>query len=73
VIKLRRANPFDKFQLGLRQLIDDLMVQRMAENDRIVTRYMDDKEFGDVAFTVLSKTIYDSIPTENTGLPIECS
>ena len=71
VIKLRRANPFDKFQLGLRQLIDDLMVQRMAENDRIVTRYMDDKEFGDAAFTVLSKTIYDSIPTENAGLPIE--
>ena len=71
VIKLRRANPFDKFQLGLRQLIDDLMVQRMAENDRIVTRYMDDKEFGDAAFTVLSKTIYDSIPTENTGSPIE--
>ena len=68
VIKLRRANPFDKFQLGLRQLIDDLMVQRMAENDRIVTRYMDDKDFGDAAFTVLSKTIYDSIPTENTAV-----
>jgi type I restriction enzyme R subunit len=65
VVKLRRANPFDKFQLGLRQLIEDLMVQRMADNDKIVTRYMDDKEFGDAAFTVLSKAIYDSIPTED--------
>ena len=64
VVKLRRANPFDKFQLGLRQLIEDLMVQRMADNDKIVTRYMDDKEFGDAAFAVLSKAIYDSIPTE---------
>ena len=64
VVKLRRANPFDKFQLGLRQLIEELMVQRMADNDKIVTRYMDDKEFGDAAFTVLSKAIYDSIPTE---------
>ena len=64
VVKLRRANPFDKFQLGLRQLLEDLMVQRMADNDKIVTRYMDDKEFGDAAFTVLSKAIYDSIPTE---------
>ncbi len=64
VVKLRRANPFDKFQLGLKQLLDDLMVQRMADNDKIVTRYMDDKEFGDAAFTVLSKAIYDSIPTE---------
>ena len=64
VVKLRRANPFDKFQLGLRQLIEDLMIQRMSDNDKIVTRYMDDKEFGDAAFTVLSKSIYDSIPTE---------
>ena len=65
VIKLRRANPFDKFQLGLRQLIEDLMVQRMADNDKIVTRYMDDKEFGSAAFAVLSKAIYDSIPAAN--------
>jgi type I restriction enzyme R subunit len=65
VVKLRRANPFDKFQLGLKQLLEDLMVQRMADNDKIVTRYMDDKEFGDAAFTVLSKAIYDSIPTED--------
>lgn len=64
VVKLRRANPFDKFQLGLRQLIEDLMVQRMTDNDKIVTRYMDDKEFGSAAFAVLSKAIYDSIPPD---------
>ena len=29
------------------------------------TRYMDDKEFGDAAFTVLSKAIYESIPKED--------
>ena len=62
VIKLRRANPFDKFQLGLRHLIENLMVQRMTDNDKIVTRYMDDKEFGNAAFAVLSKAIYESIP-----------
>lgn len=65
VVKLRHANPFDKFQLGLRQLVEDMMVQRMADNDKIVTRYMDDKEFGDAAFTVLSKAIYESIPMES--------
>ena len=63
VIKLRRANPFDKFQLGLRHLIEDLMVARMADNDKIVTRYMDDKDFGSAAFSVLSKAIYESIPS----------
>jgi type I restriction enzyme, R subunit len=67
VIKLRRANPFDKFQLGLRKLIEDLMVQRMSDNDKIVTRYMDDKEFGDAAFGVLSKAIYDSISPSDTS------
>ena len=64
VVKLRQANPFDKFQLGLKQLLEDLIVQRMVDNDKIVTRYMDDKAFGDTAFSVLSKAIYDSIPTE---------
>ena len=55
VVKLRQANPFDKFQLGLKQMLEDLMIERMAENDKIVTRYMDDKDFGTVAFAVLSK------------------
>lgn len=64
IVKLRQATPFDKFQLGLRQMIEDLMIQRMSDNDEIVTRYMDDKEFGDAAFGILSKSIYDSIPNK---------
>jgi len=62
VIQLRQANPFDKFQLGLRKMIEEFMVQRMSDNDKIVTRYMDDKEFESAAFSVLSKAIYDAIP-----------
>jgi type I restriction enzyme R subunit len=62
VIQLRQANPFDKFQLGLRSMLEDLMIQRMGENDKIVTRYMDDKAFEKAAFSVLSKVIYDAIP-----------
>ena len=62
IIKLRQANPFDKFKLGLRKMIEDLMIQRMGENDKIVTRYMDDKAFENEAFAVLSKVIYDTIP-----------
>ncbi|AEG02573.1 type I restriction endonuclease subunit R [Methylomonas methanica] len=62
VIQLRQANPFDKFQLGVRQMLEDLMIQRMNENDKIVTRYMDDRAFEDAAFAVLSKVIFDSIP-----------
>jgi type I restriction enzyme R subunit len=62
VVLLRRANPFDKFQLGLKQILEDLMVQRMVDNDKIVTRYMDDTDFGSAAFAVLSKAIYEAIP-----------
>lgn len=65
VVKLRQANPFDKFQLGLRQMIEELMIQRMSDNDKIVTRYMEDKEFGEAAFGMLSQSIYDAIPDEN--------
>jgi type I restriction enzyme R subunit len=65
VVRLRQANPFDKFQLGLRQMLEDLMIQRMSENDKIVSRYMDDKAFEDAAFAVLSKVIYDTIPATN--------
>ena len=37
----------------------------MAENDKIVTRYMDDQEFGNAAFDALSKAIYEAIsPSE---------
>ena len=65
VIKLRHANPFDKFQLGLRQLIEDLMFKRLDDNDKIVTRYMEDKDFNSAAFNVLSKAIFDSIPAKD--------
>jgi type I restriction enzyme R subunit len=43
-------------------MIEDLMIQRMGENDKIVSRYMDDKAFENEAFAVLSKVIYETIP-----------
>ena len=40
MIKTARANPqFEKFSLGIRKLIEEMMIQRMGENDKIVTRY----------------------------------
>ena len=61
VIQTAMANPLDKFQLGVRKLIEELMIQRMTENDKIVTRYMDDREFQRVAFPLLAKEIFDTI------------
>lgn len=61
VIRTARANPLDKFQLGIRKLIEDLMIQRMADNDKIVTRYMDDQEFQNSAFPILAKEILNPL------------
>ena len=59
------ANPLDKFELGIRKLIEDFMIERMAENDKIVTRYMADPAFQSSAFPILAKEIFDSVRAES--------
>lgn len=61
VIQTAKANTLDKFELGIQELIKDLMVQRMADNDGIVTRYMDDIDFQKTIFPILAKDIYKSV------------
>jgi type I restriction enzyme R subunit len=61
VIQTVLANPLDKFQLGIRKFIEEFMVQRMGENDKIVTRYMDDPEFQNATFPILAKAIFEAI------------
>lgn len=61
VIQTAMANPLDKFLLGIRPLIETLMIQRLSENDRIVTRYMDDPAFQNTAFPILAEAIFDTI------------
>ena len=61
IVRTALANPIDKFELGIRKLIEDLMIERMAENDQIVTRYMADKEFQASAFPILAKEIFETV------------
>src|SRR5207244_9598916 len=62
IIKTAHANPqLEKFQLGIRKLIEEMMIQRMGENDKIVTRYMDDPEFQNSAFPILAREIFDAV------------
>ena len=61
VIQTARANTLDKFELGIKKIIEAMMMQRMAENDEIVTRYMDDADFRDVIFPRLAKEIYNGV------------
>ena len=48
------------------------MMQRVADNDKIVTRYMDDQEFQNSAFPILAKEIFESIQTtDEKTMPAE--
>ncbi len=65
VVQTAMANPLDKFVLGIRKLIEDLMIDRMAENDKIVTRYMADQEFQRAAFPILAREIFEAIRSKD--------
>ena len=68
VIQTALANPLDKFQLGIRKLIEEFMIQRLGENDKIVTRYMDDPEFQNAAFPILAKAIFETVRRRESEL-----
>jgi type I restriction enzyme, R subunit len=61
VIQTALANPIDKFELGIRKLIENLMIERMGQNDRLVTRYMEDRDFQSSAFPILAKEIFEAV------------
>ena len=37
------------------------MVERMGENDALVTRYLSDPDFQEVAFAVLAREIFQAV------------
>jgi type I restriction enzyme R subunit len=55
------ANPLDRFELGVDKMLNDLILQRMADNDAIVTRYMEDDAFKKAVHPILMKQIYKDI------------
>ena len=61
IIQIAKANPLDKFELGIKAIIESLMMQRMSENDEIVTRYMDDSNFQKIIFSIFAEEIYKNI------------
>lgn len=61
VVQTALANPLDKFELGIRKLIEELMISRLAGNDRIVSRYMSDPQFQAAAFPILAREIFESV------------
>ncbi len=67
IINTARNNRLDKFQLGVRKLIEILMLERLGESDDIVIRYMEDSKFQSTAFPILAKEIFESINAAAEG------
>ena len=55
-----------KFELGIRELIEEMMIERMGENDKIVPRYMADQEFQGSAFPILAREIFEAVRARRT-------
>ena len=64
------SNPLDKFQLGIKKLLESLMIERLGENDAIVTRYMEDGTFQGAVFPLLAKDIFDKIQANAGAKPL---
>ncbi|MEX2244418.1 MAG: type I restriction endonuclease [Fimbriimonadaceae bacterium] len=60
------ANSLERFEIGARKMIERIMVERMSENDKIVTRYLEDGDFQNEAFPILAKAIFEAIRAEAT-------
>ncbi|MFO0683371.1 MAG: hypothetical protein U0234_15040 [Sandaracinus sp.] len=61
VIRQAKANPFENFVLPLKKKLEALMVDRMDDNEKIVTRYLNDADFQSVVFQWIAKRVYDEI------------
>ena len=61
VRRMALANTYDKFALGFRPQLGKLMVERMGENDAIVTRFLDDADFQQTASEVLAREVYEAV------------
>ena len=61
VRRMALANPYDKFALGFRPQLEKLMIGRMADNDAIVTRYLDDPDFRELATEVMAREIFAAV------------
>ena len=60
------ANPLEKFSLGVRPQLIKLMLERMAGNDELVTRCLNDPDFQEIVFTGLLQEIFDAVASRQT-------
>ena len=63
------ANPFEKFDLAVRQLLPKLLVERMAGNDEIVSRCFNNNDFREIVYSGLARGIYETVMAQQEQTP----
>ncbi len=58
------ANPIDNFKYVFDKALEDLIIDRMEQNEDIFARFMNDKDFQKVVSNNLLKQVYDQIRSE---------
>lgn len=58
------ANPIDNFKFVFDKALEDLIIDRMEQNEDIFARFMNDQEFKQVISENLLRQVYDQIRTE---------
>lgn len=64
VIERAVANPLDNFAVFMKSRLDGLMIDRMDQNQALVTRYLNDPQFRAVLLPLLVERIYRDIRGE---------
>ncbi len=67
MVQKAKVNPLDNFSLALKQKIADLMIDRMDQNSEIVSKYINEQEFQDVALGELAKRIWHEVAAAEGG------
>ena len=60
------ANSLEKFSLGVRPQLPRLVIERMAGNDELVTRWLNDTDFGEIVFAGLVTALFDAVAAQQT-------
>jgi hypothetical protein len=69
VVDRALANPLDNFELAMKPKVEELMIDRMDQNQDIVNRYLNDPAFQNAAFKAIVKKIYEQIRRTSTRPP----
>jgi type I restriction enzyme R subunit len=56
-----RANSFENFALSIKKTIQGLMIDRIDRNQDIVSKYLNEEDFGTEVFDYLARRIFDDL------------